>query len=237
MHNYPPWIRRPGDPPENAEFTIEGVDTLSPHDGGAGQGLLLRSNLGSNKGILHPAEGSSQAVIWVCGALGGFGGPGVDTYVRLSEELTSQDITSLRLDYREPNDLTQCVMDLLAGVNYLKDEGYGPVVVVGHSFGGAVVIAAGAHSPHVKGVVSLAPQPFGADRARQLSPRRLLIVHGKNDTRLPYMFGVQIYNLASEPKELVLYEGAEHRLQECQEELEQLLRDWIPATLAATVDI
>jgi dienelactone hydrolase len=124
-------------------------------------------------------------------------------------------------------------MDLLAGVVYLRDDGFEPVVVVGHSFGGAVVIGAGAHSPHVKGVVSLSPQTFGADRARQVSPRPLLLVHGKSDTRLPYMCAVQIYNLAAEPKELVLYDGAEHRLEECRDELEQLLRDWIPATLAA----
>ena len=237
MHNYPPWMRRPGDPPDDAQINVEGTDVVPPHDGGAGQGLLLHTSLGSNKAILHLAEGSKQAVIWVCGALGGFGGPGVGSYARLAEEFSTQGITSLRLDYREPNALTDCVMDVLAGVGYLKDEGYGPVVIVGHSFGGAVVIAAGAHSPHVKGVVSLAPQPFGADRVRQLSPKHLLVVHGKNDTRLPYMFGMQIYNLALEPKELVLYEGAEHRLQECQEELEQLLSSWIPATLAATVDI
>jgi dienelactone hydrolase len=141
------------------------------------------------------------------------------------------------MDYREPNAITNCVMDLMGGVNYLKGEGYGPVVIVGHSFGGAVVIAAGAHSPHVKGVVSLSPQTFGADRARQVSPRSLLVVHGKSDTRLPYTCALQIYNVAKEPKKLVLYEGAEHRLEECREELEELLREWIPETLAAEIEL
>ena len=234
MHNYPAWIRRPGDPPPDADMTVKRVLICPPYDGGAGQGLLFSANLGSIKGILHRAEGSNQGVIWVCGASGGFGGPGLGTYARLSEEFRSQGITSLRLDYREPNALTDCVMDLLVGVNYLKDEGYEPVVIVGHSFGGAVVIAAGAHSPHVKGVVSLSPQTFGADRARQLSPRSLLLVHGKSDTRLPYAFSNQIYNLALEPKQLVLYDGAEHSLEECREEFEQLLRDWIPATLVGS---
>jgi hypothetical protein len=45
---------------------------------------------------------------------------------------------------------------------------------------------------------------------------------------------VQIYHWAHEPKQLVLYEGAEHRLEECAEELEQLLTQWIPATLQAS---
>ncbi len=232
-----PWTRRPGDPPGDVEIKINKVLDRPSHDGGPGQGLLLRTNLGSLKAIIHRAEGSTQGVIWVCGARGGFGGPGPGTYNRLAEELTGQGITSLRLDYREPNSLTDCVMDLLAGVVYLRDDGFEPVVVVGHSFGGAVVIGAGAHSPHVKGVVSLSPQTFGADRARQVSPRPLLLVHGKSDTRLPYMCAVQIYNLAAEPKELVLYDGAEHRLEECRDELEQLLRDWIPATLAAPVPL
>ncbi len=233
-----PWmIRRPGDPPADAEIAIKRVLDRPPYDGGAGQGLLVRTNLGSIKGILHRAEGSNQGIVWVCGARGGFGGPGPGTYARLSEEFRSQGITSLRMDYRDPNALTGCVMDLLVGVNYLKGEGYQPVVIVGHSFGGAVVIAAGAHSPHVKGVVSLSPQTFGADRARQLSPRPLLLVHGKSDTRLPYTCALQIYNLALEPKKLVLYDGAEHRLEECREDLEQLLLDWIPETLSYPVGI
>ena len=31
----------------------------------------------------------------------------------------------------------------------------------------------------------------------------------------------------------MFYEGAEHRLEECQDELEQLLSEWIPETLRA----
>jgi hypothetical protein len=46
---------------------------------------------------------------------------------------------------------------------------------------------------------------------------------------------VQIYHWAQEPKQLVLYEGAEHRLDECADALDQLLTQWIPATLRAAV--
>jgi fermentation-respiration switch protein FrsA (DUF1100 family) len=82
---------------------------------------------------------------------------------------------------------------------------------------------------------ALASQTYGARLAGQLAPRPLLVVHGKADTRLPYTCGVQIYNWAQEPKQLVLYEGAEHRLDECAEDLDQLLTQWIPATLCASV--
>ena len=205
--------------------------------GDSGEGLKFHTNRGEFGGIIRRAEEAVGAVIWVCGARGGFAGPGPESYARLSERLVEQGITSLRLDYRFPNDLLECALDLITGANHLKELGYGPVVVVGHSFGGAVVIAAGAASDHIKGVVSLSPQTYGAGMAGQLAPRKLLVAHGKADTRLPYSCALQIYEWAKEPKELVLFEGAEHRLEECREELETLLAAWIPATLNEEIEI
>jgi alpha-beta hydrolase superfamily lysophospholipase len=230
---------KPGQKPESVADLIKLLrvtDTPLP-DGDTGGGLKFHTNRGEFSGIVHKAENSDRAVIWVCGARGGFGGPGPGTYARLSEQLTRQGITSLRLDYRFPNDLLECVMDLLAAVTHLRDNGYGPVVVVGHSFGGAVVIAAGAASDHIKGVVSLSPQTYGAGMARQVAPRKLLVAHGKADTRLPFSCALQIYEWAQEPKELVLFEGAEHRLEECRDELETLLSAWIPATLDEEIEV
>ena len=214
-------------------LNIQQVVTVPAHDEGVGQGLVLQTDQGDLRGILHNADGSRKAVVWVCGARGGFGGPGPGTYVRLAESFRDQGITSLRLDYRQPNILKECVLDLVTGVEYLKSTDHEPVVVVGHSFGGAVVIAAGVASDHVKGVVSLSPQTFGTKMVRQLSPIPLLLVHGKADTRLPYSCAEQIYWTSKEPRELVLYDGAEHSLEECREELETLLGEWIPAALAA----
>ena len=228
-----------GEKPESLQDLIKvlRISDIPRPEGDSGEGIKFLTNRGELKGIVHQADDANQAVVWVCGARGGFGGPGPGTYARLSERLTAKGITSLRLDYRFPNDLMECVLDMLVGVNYLRDEGYGPVVVVGHSFGGAVVIAAGAASEHIKGVVSLSPQTYGAGMAGQLSPRKLLVAHGKADTRLPYSCALQIYEWAREPKEVVLFEGAEHRLEECRDELETLLSAWIPATLAEEIEI
>ena len=219
--------------PIRTELEVQEVLTGPPHEGDIGEGLVFRTDQGDLKGILHRAEGSHYGVVWVCGALGGFGGPGLGTYTRLAETFREQGITSLRLDYRQPNIMKECVLDLLTGIAYFKSMNHGPVVIVGHSFGGAVVIGAGVASDHVKGVVSLAPQMFGAKMVRSLSPTSLLLVHGKADTRLPAFTSVSIYRMAKQPKEVVLYEGAEHSLEECRDELDQLLGDWIPATLAA----
>ena len=214
---------------------IEDVTGIDLPDGDVGDGLRFRTSRGSFNAILHRAPDTDRAVIWVCGASGGFGGPGPGTYARMAEKFVGEGITSLRLDYRQPNDVFECAMDLLAGVAYLKSADHKPVVVVGHSFGGAVVIAAGANSAHIKGVVALSPQTYGAGMAGQVAPRRLLVVHGKADTRLASSCGQQIYDMAREPKELVLYEGAEHRLEECRDDLEELLGKWIPETLATEI--
>jgi alpha/beta superfamily hydrolase len=212
---------------------LQGVSAGPPHEGDVGEGLVFHTDQGDLKGILHRAEGSRYGVVWVCGALGGFAGPGLGTYTRLAEAFLHQGITSLRLDYRHPNIMKECVADLVTGIGYLKSLNHHPVVIVGHSFGGAVVVGAGVASDHVKGVVSLAPQTIGTKMVRSLSPASLLVVHGKADTRLPAAYGIQIYRTAKRPKELVLYDGAEHSLEECRDELDELLGDWIPATLVS----
>ena len=217
------------------EMRIEQVLVGPPHEGDAGEGLVLRTSRGDIPAIQHAAPESTRAVVWVCGARGGFGGPASGLYAELSQEFTGQGITSLRMDYRHPNNIQECALDLLAGVNFLRATGYGPAVVVGHSFGGAVVIAGAAFSDHVAGVVSLSPQTYGAQGAGMLSPTPLLVVHGKADTRLPFSCAVAIHDWAKEPRELVLYEGAEHRLDECRAELMDLLREWVPARLTANV--
>ena len=216
-------------------MSIREVESTDLPDGTTGEGLQFKTSRGDFAAILHRASNADQGVIWVCGARGGFGGPGPDTYARMAEKFTGEGITSLRLDYRYANDVFECALDLLAGVAFLKGTGHEPVVVVGHSFGGAVVIAAGANSAHIKGVVALSPQTYGAGMAGQVTPRKLLVVHGKADTRLAFACGQQIYDMANEPKELVLYEGAEHRLEECRDDLEELLGRWIPETLAAEI--
>ena len=221
---------------DSVPMTVYEVVEGLPYEGDVGRGLLFRTNRGDLKSILHQTSGSDQAVIFVCGARGGFGGPASGMYARLSERLKLKGITSLRLDYRQPNVIPECVLDMLAGIAMLKGIGHKPVILVGHSFGGAVVVASGVASSHVRGVVCLSPQTYGAHMAGQLSPKSLLVVHGKSDTRLPFSCGMQIHDWALEPKEIVLYEGAELRLEECGAELEEMLFEWIPRTLASLND-
>ena len=137
---------------------IHDVRTGPPHEGELGEGLLLRTDRGDIQALLHQAPEAQHGVIWVGGARGGFGRPGHGAYARLAEVLRRDRISALRLSYRHPNVLPECALDVMAGVTYLTSCRAQLVVLVGHSFGGAVVMTAGALRAPVAGVVALAPQ-------------------------------------------------------------------------------
>ena len=201
----------------------------------SGARLTLATDRGEIATYYHPLLPESKpgpaAVVWVGGAGGGFDGPAGGLYRDLAATLLRYGISSLRLHYRHPNDLAECVTDVLVALAWLADEGVQRVALVGHSFGGAVVIAAGALSPLVALVVPLSSQTYGAELVDQLSPRRLLLVHGSADTVLPDRCSIQLYALAGEPKELVLYPGTGHGLDEVHAEIRALLEDRIARSL------
>lgn len=220
------WLARQQRGPR--EISLETV-RQTPLPGGVREIELVTSD-GTATGIYHDAPQARAAVLWVGGAIGGFNGA-AGCYATLGRELTASGISSLRLSYRYPNELPECVVDALFGIGYLVSRGVERLALVGHSFGGAVVIQAGIRAPHVQGVVTLASQTAGALGVEHLAPRPLLLVHGEADTRLPPECSRMIYDMAGEPKRLVLYPGANHALLEAQEPLETLLREWLPATL------
>jgi alpha-beta hydrolase superfamily lysophospholipase len=200
--------------------------------------LKLQTNHGDIECRYHPAPASAPkdakrlGVVWVGGAGGGLDGPARGLYPAASEQLQERGLASLRLHYRKPNDLIECTLDTLAGVAFLVKEGATEVALVGHSFGGAVVISAGAVSPHVGAIVPMSSQTYGADLAPKVAPRPMLLIHGTADEILPDRCSRQIYASAREPKELKLYPGARHGLDEVRQEVLDLLVRWIPKQLA-----
>jgi fermentation-respiration switch protein FrsA (DUF1100 family) len=112
-------------------------------------------------------------------------------------------------------------------VSYLGSLGRSRIALVGHSFGGAVVITAGAASAAVIAVAALSSQSRGTEPADRLSPRPLLLAHGTADEILPDRSSRDIYARAREPKRLVLYPGCRHGLDECREDLDRDLLGWL----------
>jgi hypothetical protein len=206
------------------------VGAGEPDDTGA-MPVLLRTSRGDIQGIFHPVEGGTGAVIAVGGAMGGMDGPADRLYPRLAAGLAAAGVTMLRLDYRRPNEFAECVADVLAGCSFLKGIGGTEIVLVGHSFGAAVVIKAAELAPIVRGVASLSPQLHGT-RQVELLGKPLLLVHGTADTILDHEASEDIYRRADEPKQIVLFADAGHSLMSCKRKLEVLLLEWLPARLA-----
>jgi alpha/beta superfamily hydrolase len=222
------------DPAAELELGIKQVAVQQTPDGS--YQIILRTTRGDIPGILHACEGGTGAAVFISGASGGVHGPADSVYERLAFKLSDSGVSSLRLDYRMPGEFDECVLDALGGVSFLRGIGAERVVVVGHSFGGAVAIKAGELSETVCAVVAMSSQMFGTNNVERLSPRPLLLVHGMDDQVLEATASELIYQSAAEPKELVLYEGAGHALEHCSDELFELLSGWIPRQMANTSD-
>ena len=194
--------------------------------GGSQQTVEIPTPRGTVRGVLHPVEGARGAMVMVGGAGGGIAGP-AGIYEELATRLQDEGATALRLEYRTPNHLDECIYDLLAGVEALRGQGVERAVLVGWSFGGAVVISAGAASDAVVGVATVASQTYGAEAVGELSPKKsLLLLHGTADGVLPYELSERLYARAGEPKELVLYPDDGHGIERHRSEMLEKLRVW-----------
>jgi alpha/beta superfamily hydrolase len=195
------------------------------------QRLRLVTEAGAIDCRLQAAETGDAAVLWVFGAGGGLGGPAGGVYTRLGQRLRPRGITSLELAYRHPGRLQDCVQDVLLGLDWLGSEGRRRVVLVGHSFGGAVVITAGAATEVVIAVAALSSQTRGTEAVAELAPRPLLVAHGTADEVLPDSCAKDIHRRAREPKDLILYPGCRHGLDQCREALDRGLLGWLERVL------
>jgi pimeloyl-ACP methyl ester carboxylesterase len=217
--------------PEDASGLSElqlSIRDVALHDNGDGSYIVvLRTTRGDLPGMLHPCEGGKAAVVFLSGASGGIDGPAERIYQRLAVALAEHGISSLRLDYRLPNEFDECLLDALAGLSFLRGIGAARLLLVGHSFGAGVAIRATELEGSVAGVAALSSQLYGTSGVANIAPRPVLVVHGMDDQVLEATAGQIIYDLAQEPKELVLYPGAGHSLVACKDELFELLLAWI----------
>lgn len=183
-------------------------------------------------GVYHPVEGATSAVVMVSGAYGGVAGPS-GAYPALAGQLQVAEIAALRLDYRKPENMNECVYDLDAGLEELRRRGVERIALVGWSFGGAVVISSGVAHSDVLGVATLASQTAGTAAVSRLAPRSLLLLHGTADQVLPDWCSRYLYEEAGEPKRLILCEGDSHEFSRSHAEVVQTLLDWAVALLAS----
>ena len=199
------------------------------------QELQIASRLGPIDCRYHPVEGAGAAVVMVGGGDGGFDGPDA-IFPDLADGLNAAGVAALRLDFRIhqfPGNLEDGTHDVLAGMLYLVEAGATRIGLVGHSFGGAVMVEAGVRAPATASVVTLATQTAGAQRVGELAPTPLLLIHGLADTRLSPDCSRQLHQLAGEPKRLELLEEATHSLRQRHDDALRLTFDWLVETLDA----
>ena len=221
--------------PESEDLTLSLRNvTASPGEAEDSLNVSLQTTRGDIQGIFHPVEGGTGAAIFVGGAMGGLDGPADSLYKRIPAGLAEAQVSCLRLNYRHANNFEECVLDVLAGCSFLKGIGASDIVLVGHSFGGAVVVKAGELHQSVRGVVSMSPQLHGTRQVESLG-KPLLLIHGAADTVLDSEASEDIFRRALDPKRLVLYGDTGHSLIQAAADVEKELLTWIPARLAAEV--
>lgn len=192
------------------------------------ESVIIDTSRGKVECRYYATKNTDKAVIMVGGIGGGFDTPANGLYPRLCTELLGSGISSLRVRFRHPTDLAEAVMDVLVGIEFLKGEGVTGFGLIGHSFGGAVVVQAAHNENAVKTIVTLSTQSFGISPISNLAGGvSVLLVHGDEDKTLPPGSSIYAYSLAHEPKKLSIYEGAGHSLDEVSDQVCIEVKKWI----------
>jgi hypothetical protein len=184
--------------------------------------------------LWHGDRDAERVVLMAGGAMGGLLGPADGAYHDLGVAFAAQGIGTIRVGYRQPNELNECILDLAAAADLAARAGAQRFVSVGHSFGGAVAVGVGIALPtYVAGVVTLATQSAGCEQAELLHPRPLLLLHGARDEILPVMCSEVVCELAG-GGELVVLPEAGHLLNQGDSGrfVREKLLEWIPPVLA-----
>lgn len=227
------WGDGEGPEAEDITLSIKGVRGRESDEAG-----WLEIELDTTRGeiTLHMAayEGGTGVAVFLAGAGGGDRGPANEVFVRLGNDLAGNGISAIRVKYREPGEFEECVADAMAALSFLKAVGAERVVLVGHSFGGAVAVKAGELSPLSTAVCSMSTQRYGTFEVESLG-KPLLLLHGSRDEVLDKAASEDVFERAKDPKQIVILEGAGHSLRESEAEVFDLVKAFVTEH-AGTVD-
>lgn len=196
--------------------------------------VTLRKDFGEVMCRYYPVPQKRYGAIFVGGIGGDWDTPAGDLYPRLCADLKQMGFSSLRVRFRNPIDLGGSVKDVGAGLEFLAKEYVTGTALVGHSFGGAVVIQAAAQSPYARALVTLATQAYGTDPIADMNVP-ILLIHGTADMTLAPSNSRLVYDLAHGPKRLEIIEGAGHGLEEAAPRVYSLIREWLGEVLVRSI--
>jgi len=186
-------------------------------------------------GILwhEPGDRARDAgVVMMGGAMGGLMGPGDALYHQLGEDCSARGIPAMRISWRKPNDMDACCVDAAAAVQMMVGTGCERVILMGHSFGGAVAVrVAVGLSAMVAGVVTFATQSAGCEVAGGLAGRPLLMFHGDRDEILPVEASEVVRAIAGHG-ELRIMPGDGHLLAKSHDIMREEVNAWCDTVFA-----
>ncbi len=186
-------------------------------------------------GILwHEPVGGARdvGVVMMGGAMGGLMGPGDALYNQLGEDLSARGVPAMRISWRKPNDMDACCVDAAAAVQMMVGTGCDRVILMGHSFGGAVAVrVAVGLSAMVTGVVTFATQSAGCEVAGGLDGRPLLMFHGDRDEILPVEASEVVRAIAGSG-ELRIMPGDGHLLAKSHDVMREEVNAWCDTVFA-----
>lgn len=193
-------------------------------------------------GVLHsPADGASACII-ACHGL--FSSKDSEKYVDIAHRFCEENLAVLRFDFRgcgesggkfEDTSLTGRMEDLESALNFVQEQGYESVGVMGSSLGGTVAVLAAAKDRRVKALVTWAApsrldelfrggviegleklwwdaRKYDVVKAVKEIHCPILIVHGSLDEQVSLSHAKVLYENANKPKEMEIIQGADHRL-------------------------
>jgi len=193
-------------------------------------------------GVLHsPSEGASTCVVTCHGLMSN---KDSEKYVKVGRRFCGEGFAVLRFDFRgcgesgdlfEDTSLTGRIEDLESALNFVQEQGYGSIGVMGSSLGGTVSILVAAKDRRIEALVTWATpchldELFRGEIIEGLEKLRrdvskydvvkavkevhcpILIVHGSLDEQVPLSHAEVLYENAKEPKGIHIIEGADHRL-------------------------
>lgn len=190
-------------------------------DGARGQRLAGRLDL---------PGGKPRAVVLVAHCFGGGDAGAAADQVALS--FTGQGMAVLSLDFARSGHTDELsagfslgVDDLASAADYLRATVAAPSILVGHSLGGAAVLAIAARVPETRAVVTVAT-PADATRLADLEQisvraqlqriaalrRALLVMHAPGDQVVGIDNAGIIFEAARHPKSFVSLDDADHQL-------------------------
>jgi uncharacterized protein len=124
------------------------------------------------------------------------------------------------------------VEDVRAALNWLDSEYHLPILFCGFSFGAATGLRAACSDQHVVGLISLGT-PVSADgrvyayKFLESCNQPKLFVSGSRDQYGPEENLRQLFAIPSEPKQLVLIDGADHFFEGHLAQMQAAIHDWV----------